>query len=187
MFSTQFPTQDKLSASAKASLEANLAIYATLTGKTLESVEKLVRLNMAAAKATLEESAAAANQVMGARTPQECLAHVQAQAKPNLDKAISYGSQFFGIVSGVQSELSAAVEAQIAAANRNTTELMEVAFSKAPAGFEGVTAMFKSGLGQSGNGYEQMTRTAKQAMEAMEANLNSVLNQFARAATPASA
>lgn len=180
-----FPTQDKLSASAKASLEQNLAVYTALTGKAFESMEKLVRLNMAAAKATLEESTAAANQIMGARTPQEGLTLIQAQAKPNLDKAISYGSQVFGIVSGVQSELSAAVEAQFAAANRNATEMMETAFSKAPAGFEGVTAMFKSGLGNSGNGYEQMTRTAKQAMEAMEANLNTVLNQFARVTAPA--
>lgn len=179
------PTQDKLLTSTKAGLEENLALYTTLTSKTLESLDKLIRLNMAAAKASMEESAAAANQVLSARTPQECLALVQAQAKPNLDKAVSYGGQLFGIVSGAQSEISAVLEAQIAAANRNAADLMNTAFGKAPAGFEGVMSMLKSGFGNSGNGYEQMTRTAKQAMETMEANMNTVLNQFARAAAPA--
>lgn len=181
------PIQDKLSASAKASLEENFAIYATLTGKALESLDKLIRLNMAAAKATVEESAAAANQMLAARNPQESLALARAQIKPNFDKAISYGGQLFSIASSAQSELSAALEAQIAAANRSATALMDEAFSKAPAGFEGVMAAFKSGFGNTGNGYEQMTRTAKQAMETMEANLNTVLNQFARAAAPAAA
>lgn len=178
------PMQDKLSASAKAGLEENFAIYATLTGKTLETLDKVIRLNMAAVRATVEESAAAANQVLAARTPQESLALARAQIKPNLDKAISYGGQLFNIATSAQSELSAAVEAQIAAANRNATALMEEVFSKAPPGFEGVMTAFKSGFGNTGGGYEQMTRTAKQAMETMEANLNTVLNQFTRTAAP---
>jgi hypothetical protein len=52
----------------------------------------------------------------------------------------------------------------------------------APAGSENVIALVKSTLGNATAGYEQFTKSAKQAGEAIETNLNAAVSQFASAA-----
>ena len=51
----------------------------------------------------------------------------------------------------------------------------------APAGTENAVALFKSALGSANAGYEQFTRTAKQATDAIEANVNAAVSQFSSA------
>ena len=45
----------------------------------------------------------------------------------------------------------------------------------------------KSAIGNASAGYEQFTKTTKQAAEAMEANLNTAVSQFSQAAEQAAA
>lgn len=167
-----FPIQDQISAATKANLEANLALYADLTAKTLESFEKLINLNFTAVKTSMDESSATTRQILGAKDPQEFLSLVSAQAKPNLDKAIAYGSHFANIASSTQAEFSKATEAQIAQVSRKVSELVEEAAKSAPAGSENMVAMVKSAFGNATNGYEQFLKTSKQAADAFGANLN---------------
>jgi len=179
-----FPIHDQMSMAAKASMEANLALYTALTSKTLESVEKLINLNISTVKSSLEDSSSQAKQLLAVRDAEEFLAIVREQAKPSMSKAIAYGGNLFSIAQGIQSELSSAAEAQMSAASRKVNELVEQAASNAPAGSESLVALAKSTLGNAGNGYEQLTRTAKQTMDAFEATFNSTINQFTQAAAP---
>jgi len=175
-----FPIQDQISVTAKANLEANLALYTSLSNKTMESIEKLFSLNLSAVKATMEESSAATRQILAAKDPQEVLSLIAAQTKPNYEKAIAYGGHLANIASSAQAEFTKAAEAQIAQVSRKVSELIEEASRNAPAGSEGMVAVVKTALGNASNGYEQFTKTAKQAVEALEANLN-VVAQTAQA------
>jgi phasin family protein len=176
-----FPIQDQISVATKTSLEANFALYNSLTAKALQSVEQLITLNLAAAKASIEESSAVARQLLAARDPQECISLVTAQARPNLEKALAYGNHLAGIASSAQAEYTKAAESQMAEISRKTGELMDVAASKAPAGSEGLIAMMKSAFGNASSGYEQLSRTGKQAVEALGANLNAAVGQLSQA------
>lgn len=182
-----FPIQNPMSVTTKASLETSLALYASLTSKTLESVEKLVNLNLSAARASLEESAAAARKMLAAEDAEDLLSVVREQAKPNMSNAIAYGGNLFAIAQNLQSEFSGAAEAQIAAVSRKVNELAGQSFGNAPVGSEAIMTAFKSAFGNTGNGVEQLTRTAKQAMEMLEASMSGAFNQFAQAAAPAKA
>lgn len=177
-----FPIQDQISVATKANLEANFALYSALTNKTLESIEKLVNLNLAAVKASMEESSAAARQLLSAKDANEFFTLVNAQAKPNLEKAIAYSSHLANIATTAQAEYTKAAEQQIAEAARKVNELVEDATAKAPAGYENVTALIKATLGNANNGYEQLTKTTKQAIEAFETNVNAAVSQMAQAA-----
>ncbi|MGE5650880.1 TIGR01841 family phasin [Noviherbaspirillum sp. UKPF54] len=177
-----FPIQDQISVATKNSLEANLALYASLTNKTLESIEKLVNLNITAVKASMEESSAAARQLLAAKDPQEFLTVVTAQSKPALEKAVAYGNHVSGIASGAHAEFVKAAEVQMAALASKVNELVDEASKKAPAGTEGVVAIMKSALGNANGGYEQFASTAKQAMEMLEANVNAAVGQFVKTA-----
>lgn len=168
-----FPIQDQISTATKANLDANFALYTSLASKTLESVEKLINLNFATAKASMEESAAATRRMLAVKDPQEFLAALGEQAKPNLDKAMSYGSRVATIAGGVQSEITKLTEEQIAQASRKFSELFEEAGRNAPAGGD-LLAAARSAFGNASATYEQMTRTAKQAIEA---NMNAVVGQ----------
>lgn len=172
-----FPNQDQISAATKANLEASLALYSTLSSKALESVEKLINLNLAAAKTSMEESSAATRQIFSAKDPQEFLTLVSAQAKPNFDKAVAYGGHVATITNGVKAEFTKAAEEQLAQISRKVNEMVEQATKNAPAGAEGVMAIAKSALVNASSGYEQLTKTAKQAADAFEANLNVIASQ----------
>lgn len=180
-----FAIPEQFSAASKAGIEAQLALLSNLTNKTFESMEKVVELNLDVAKSSLEESSAAARQLLAAKDPQEWLSVAAAQAQPNAEKAMAYGRNLASIASGVHAEFSKAAEAQIAETSRKMLELVEEVTKNAPAGSENAVALLKSAIGNANAGYEQLTKTTKQAVETLEANLNSAVTQFAQPAAKA--
>lgn len=175
-----FPISEQFSEASKANLEAQMALMSSLTTKTFESVEKMIELNLYAAKASLEDSSAVARQLLAAKDPQEWMSLAAAQAQPNAEKALAYSRNLANIATGVQSEFSKAAEAQIAETSRKLLELIEEVTKNAPAGSENAVALLKSAIGNANAGYEQLTKTAKQAVESLEANLNNTVSQFAQ-------
>jgi len=162
-----FSIPEQFSNATKANFESQFAIFSALTNKTFEGVEKLVDLNLTAAK-----------QLLAAKDPQEFFSLSAAQAQPAAEKAIAYGRHLTSIASGTAAEFSKAAEAQILETNRKVISLVDEVSKNAPAGTENAVALFKSALGSANAGYEQFTRTAKQAAEAVEANVNAAVNQF---------
>jgi len=177
-----FPSQDVISQAAKANIESSLNLYTTLSGKALESIEKLWTLNLTAAKASLDESSATTRQLLAAKDPQQLMALVSAQAKPTLDKAIAYNGHLANIASGVQAEFSRAAEQQFADISRQISQFVDEAAKNAPPGSENAVAMLKTAFGNAAAGYEQFNKTAKQAVQAFEANIANAAGQFTPAA-----
>jgi len=177
-----FAIPEQFSNATKAHFESQFAIFSSLTSKAFEGIEKMVELNITAAKASLEESSATARQLLAAKDPQEFFALSAAQAQPNTEKAISYSRQLAAIATGTQAEFTKAAEEQIAETNRKVISLVDEVSKNAPAGSENVVAMIKSGLGNASAGYEQLSKTAKQATQAMETNVNAAVSQFTQAA-----
>jgi phasin family protein len=177
---------EQFSNATKANLEAQFAIFSTLTNKAFEGVEKFVDLNLTAAKASLEESSVTTKQLLAAKDPQEFFSLTAAQAQPTAEKALAYGRHLATIASGTQAEFSKAAEIQIAETNRKVISLVDEVSKNAPAGTENAVALFKSAIGNATAGYEQFTKTAKQVAESFESNLASAVNQFQAAAAKVS-
>ncbi|MGE5651437.1 MAG: TIGR01841 family phasin [Bacillota bacterium] len=169
-----FTIPEQFSAASKATLESQLALLNALTNKTFEGVEKVLDLHLSAAKESLEESNATTKQFLSAKDAQEWLSLVAAQTQPNAEKALAYSRGLASIASGLQAEFSKVAEAQIAETSRKVLELVEEVTKNAPAGTENAIAMVKSTIGNVNAGYEQLSKTTKQAVEALEANLNTV-------------
>lgn len=177
-----FPIPEQFSAASKATVAAQLALFSSLSGKAFESVEKIIDLNITAAKNSLAESNAAAKQLLAAKDPQEWFSVTAALAQPNTEKALSYGRQLAGIASGVQAEISKAAETQVTETSRKVLELVEELSKSAPAGSESAFAFIKSAIGNAGVGYEQLNKTTKQAVDTLEANLNTAATSLSQAA-----
>ena len=181
-----FMIPEQFSAASKANFEAQLSLITALTNKTFDGVEKVTDLHLNVVKSSLEESNAAAKQLLAIKDPQEWLALSTAQAQPNAEKALAYGRHLASIASDVQAEFSKATETQIAETSRKMLELLEEVTKNAPAGSENAIALLKSAIGNANAGYEQLTKTTKQAVEALEANLNNAVTQFTQPAAKAS-
>jgi phasin family protein len=176
-----FAIPEQFSNATKANFDAQFAIFSSLTSKAFEGMEKLVDLNINAAKATLEESSATTRQLLSAKDPQEFFALSAAQAQPTAEKAMSYSRQVASIAAGTQAEFSKAAEFAITETNRKVVELIDQVTQNAPAGTENFVAALKATVGNANAGYEQFARTSKQAVEAFETNVSTVVNQFTAA------
>lgn len=177
-----FSLPEEFSAATKSHFEAQLAMITALTSKAFESVEKIVDLNMNVVKASLEESTVAAQQLMTVKDPQGLMALTSAQSQPSAEKAMAYSRHLALIASTTRADFTKAAEAQIAETNRKVLALIEEVTKNAPAGSEQMVAMMRSALGNANAGYEQLTKTTKQAVEALEGNLNTAVSQMTQAA-----
>lgn len=180
-----FPMSEQLSAATKSQIESQLALFNALTAKAFDSIEKVIELNVNATKASLDETSATAKQLLAAKDPQEFFSLTAAQAQPSAEKALAYSRHLASIASSTQAEFTKAAEAQIAENNRKVGALVEEIGKSAPAGSENAIAMFKSMMGSANAGYEQLSKTAKQAAETIETNVNNATAQFTQAATQA--
>jgi phasin family protein len=178
---------EQFSAAAKANFEANLALYTDLTTKAFAGVEKLIELNLSAGKASLQESTATTQKLFAAKDPQEFFSLSAALAQPNAEKAVAYGRHFASIASSTQAELTKVAEAQVAETKRKVVEFVDLATKNVPPGAESAVAFVKSAIGSANAGYEQLAKNTKQAVEALETNVNSAVDQLSQAATKGAA
>jgi phasin family protein len=196
-----FPINEQFISAVKTSFDAQLSVVTALTTKAIESAERVVDLNFATARASVEDSAAGARQMLAAKDPQELLAVTAAQAQPAVAKAIAYSGELTAITAAAQAEITGIVRRELAAiASAAQAEITHTAIEKiaetgrkisvlvdeiaktVPAGSENVVAVMKSAVDHAAAGYEQFAENAKRAAEAMEANLSNAVNQVPQAA-----
>ena len=182
-----FAFPEQFSNATKANLESQFALLSALTSKTFEGVEKLVNLNISTTKAAIESSSANARQLLAAKDPQEFFSVGALQAQPNAEKALSYGRQLASIAADTGAEFSRTAESQIAEVNRKVISLVDEVTRNAPAGSETYVSALKTAISNANAGYEQFSKTTKQAAEAIESNMNAAVSQFTQAAGKASA
>lgn len=176
---------EQFSAAAKAGFEIQIALLNQFASKTLEGVEKLADLNLKAARSSMEESQETAQKLLSAKDAQEFFALSNAQAQPTVEKGLAYGRHVAGIVSSTQAELTRTAEAQLAEVNRNMISLIDEAAKNAPAGSENAISFVRTTIGNFNAGCEQFTKSAKQAAQAMEANVSATVDQLTQATVKA--
>ncbi|MEO5658426.1 MAG: phasin family protein [Polaromonas sp.] len=163
-------SNDQFIATQKSSVQA----LTGLSEKAFASFEKLVELNMAASKALLSESTANLQALAGAKDAQELLALQSDMFKPLTEKAASYSRHVYDIVSGAGAELSKALESSSAESQKNVTALLENSLKNAPAGSEAAVAVIKSAMTAGNTAVETAQKSAKQAAQLVESNINSM-------------
>jgi len=176
---------EQFSAATKANFEAQIALFSQFASKTFDGVEKLIDLNLKATKSSLEETQDAAHKLFSAKDAQEFFSLSSAHAQPTVEKGLAYGRHLAGIFSSTQAELTKTAEGQIAEANRKVISLIDEASKTAPAGSEQAITFVKTAFGNLNAGYEQFSKSAKQATEALESNVSNAVEQLSQATVKA--
>jgi phasin family protein len=174
-------TPEQFVAAGKANLEA----LVELGQKTFEGVEKLVELNLQAARASFAESTDAAKALLAVKDAQELVALQQSLAQPVAEKATAYSRQVYEIASGTQAEFAKLAEAQFSAAQAQFSALIDTAVKNAPAGSEGAVAIVKQAVTAANAAIENVQKAAKQAVTAAEANFETITQNATSAAKAA--
>lgn len=180
-----FNVSEQISAATRANLEAQAAVFNALSGKLIQSTEQVAELNSKAIKAGLNDSAAVTAKLLAAKDPQEVLALINTQVQPVAANFFNYSRELANIASSTQAEFVQAAEEQFSQTGRKVAELVEDVTKNAPAGSENVVAFMKSALNNANAGYEQFSKSTKQAAQTIEANVNNAVNQFTQTAEKA--
>lgn len=164
-----------------AAQQTNLDAAFGLGTKVFEGFEKLVELNVQAAKTTLSESADAARAALAAKDPQQALAVQSSLLKPSAEKLSAYSRHVYNIVSSTATEVGQFTESLTSQAQKNFAALVEEVAAKAPAGSENVVALVKSSVAAATNAFEGVQKAAKQAADVAEANFTAATESALKA------
>jgi phasin family protein len=179
---TMFTTPAQFAELQKGQMDAAVALSQTF----FDAAERLMELNLAAAKATLEESVEKSQALLSAKDVQELMALSSGNAQPTLDKAVSYSRTVYGIANGANAEVSRIIEAQIAESNKKVAQLIDFAAKNAPAGSEPAVTAFKTAVAAVNTAYDTFSKAAKQAVEMAESNVVAATSATMKAANAAS-
>lgn len=150
--------------------------------KSFSNVEKIVELNLNAAKSYMEDAGEAIKALSSVKDIQELVSVSTAAGQPLAEKAVAYSKDLYKLQSGVASETAKLVEEQIAQVNKGFVELFESATKNAPAGTEGAVALVKSALTAANSAYDTVSKATKQAVEMAEANVAAATQATLKAA-----
>jgi len=179
--SSMFATPAQFTEIQKGQMDAAFALGQTF----FDATERMLELNLAAAKATLEESVERVQALMSAKDVQEFLALSSALSQPTLEKAVSYSRTVYGIANGAGTEVSRIVESQVAENNKKVTQLIDFAAKNAPAGSEPAVAALKSAVAAANTAYDTFAKAAKQAVDFAESNVAAATSATMKAAAAA--
>jgi phasin family protein len=170
-----------------ASNKANLNNLFGLSNQAFAGMEKLVELNLTAARAALTESADHAKAVLAAKDPQEFMTLQTNFLQPLAEKSAAYSRHIYDIASGTSAELSKAFEGKAAESQEAVTAYIETALKNAPAGSEQAVAFFKQAVSASNTAVETVQKAVKQATDIAETNLQAAADTAVKATKTAAA
>jgi len=172
---------------AEQMIAANKASIDTLFGlshKAFAGVEKLVELNMAAAKAAMSDNQEHVHAMMSVKDVQELMALQAGYLQPLSEKAVSFSRHMYEIATSTGSEFTKAMEDKAAETQKAVSNLVDSAVKNAPAGSETAVAMVKSAIAASQSAIESVQKAVKQATEAAESNMHAMAASAVATAAP---
>lgn len=123
---------EQFAAANRATVDSLLAVANT----ALASAERIAELNLSTVRSAVEDSAASAKAVIGARDAQEAMAIQIQLAQPAIERAVAYSRSVYEITAQTQAELSQLLQEQFSDFQNSTSRLLEQAIKTAPVGSE---------------------------------------------------
>ena len=158
--------QEQLAAWQKAALESTLS-YAQAR---ISSAEQMLKLNLEAARNSLEQAGKNTRDLLSISDPQELVQLRAKIAQANMQQSASYAQNIYEIVSQTQALLTKLGEEQYSKLNKEAAAGAEQLGKSAP-GAEVTAAAVKSTLAATNAMMDNLNRAAKQFAELSEANI----------------
>lgn len=165
--------------------KANLEIAMKFAGVALHGAERILDLQLKAAKSALSDSVENAKAIASVKDLQQLAALKESVAQPSIEKATAYAKSVYDVTAATQAELGRLVEEQVSEFNRQVVTSLDRMVKTAPAGSEAGIAAIKSGITAANAAYENMTKIARQFTEVTQSNFEAVAKQATNGAKKA--
>ncbi|MGH7274162.1 MAG: phasin family protein [Nitrospiria bacterium] len=147
--------------------KANLEAAFNFANAILEGAERLLNLQLNAAKDALTENA---NALVTAKDSKD-LSALQTAFEANLEKTLSYSRSVYEAAVETRSELAKIVEGRVGEFNKTLVEAFEKALKSTPAGSEPAVRALRSAIATANSAYAAISKAAKQAAEMADAKI----------------
>lgn len=168
-----YQTPEQFAALNKAGLEAAVRF----AGIALEGAERLMEVQLKAAKGAFADGVQQAKVIADINDPQEFAQIKNSLMQPNLEKTASYVKSVYDVASATQAEISKLVEEQVAEFNKQVVTTLDKMVKTAPAGSDVAVAALKSAFSGINTTYENMAKSAKQFVDLTQANVEAATSQ----------
>lgn len=165
--------------------KANLEVAARFAGVALQGAERLLDLQLKAAKTAFADGIESAKALAAVKDLQQLAALKDNLAQPSIEKATAYAKSVYDVATATQAELGKLAEEQVAEFNKQVVTILDKMAKTAPAGSEIGIAALKSGIAAVNSAYDNFSKVAKQFAETTQSNLEAVAKQAATGAKKA--
>lgn len=161
---------EQLQGLSKETVEAALSFAQV----SMASADRLMRLQLDAAKAFVAEQTQTAQALAGAKDAESMMALRTRLAEQAIERAVGYSRNVYEVATETQQQLAKLVEARLATSQQQITSAMENMLKTAPGGSNAAVEAMRSTLAATQSAMDSMTKAAKQASELAEANVKAV-------------
>jgi phasin family protein len=169
-----------------AAQKANLETLSGLTNQALQSIEKLVELNMHIAKQSLSDSMNSAKKALEIKDIQQLLAHQAEAVQPMAEKIMAYSRHLYELAHETQDSFTQSAEKEFQAGQKKINALVEEWTKNAPVGSDAAVQAMKQAIASASNVFETSQKAVKHAVSVAQTNLNSATDTAMKAVETAS-
>jgi phasin family protein len=159
--------------------KANLEMAMKFAGVAIQGAERILDLQLKAAKTAFADSVESAKAIAAVKDLQQLTALKDTLAQPSIEKATAYAKSVYDVTTATQAEINKLVEEQVSEFNKQVVTALDKMVKNAPAGSEVGIAAFKSGIAAVNSAYDNLSKVAKQFTEATQSNIEAVAKQAA--------
>jgi phasin family protein len=157
--------------------KVNYANAVKLASLSLENTEKIVKLNLTAAKAALVQGVESAQAVASVKDVQELVALRAKFTEAGVQAATGYSKTLYELASEAQAEYTAFAEEAWASYTKGVAAFVDKASKSAPAGTDAGFNAFKSTFAASTAAFDQFQKATKQVVNLADANFRAATAQ----------
>lgn len=168
-----YQTPEQLIALNKANMEAAMRF----AGVALEGAERMIDLQLKAAKSAFTDSIEGAKALASVKDMQQLAALKDNLAQPSIEKATAYAKSMYDVAALTQSEINKLVEEQVSDFNKEVVTMLDKMVKTAPAGSEVGISAIKSAIAAVNASYDNLSKAAKQFAEAAQSNIETAAKQ----------
>jgi len=157
--------------------KANLEVAAKFAGVALQGAERIMELQLKAAKNAFADTVENAKAIAAVKDIKELAALKDSLAQPSIERATAYAKNIYDVTAATQAEFGKLVDEQIADFNKQFVTVLDRMVKNAPAGSEVGIAALKSGIAAANGAYENLSKVAKQITEVTQSNIEAAAKQ----------
>jgi phasin family protein len=148
--------------------EAAIEQFTQLAQLSLANAQRFAEIGLGAARESVEQAAAHAQSLAGAKDVHEVIALNSAALEPVMKRAYAYSRTAYETAADANAEVKKAFEKQTVEFNRAATAALEEAFKYAPTGSEAMVENMKSAVAAAQAAYGNLASLNKRVYDSVE-------------------